>query len=112
MSKPYSDIPGTIVFDSDQAAEGYYLNQFCISLRLAENREKFRADPEGYIDQYPMTAEQRNAALNQAARNPANTVFGAKRLIGLKISDPAIKKDRETMRVCVLKIVRNILLRC
>ncbi len=65
MSKPYSDIPGTIVFDSDQAAEGYYLNQFCISLRLADNRELFRADPEGYIDQYPMTAEQRNAALNQ-----------------------------------------------
>jgi len=65
MSKPYSDIPGTIVFDSDQAAEGYYLNQFCISLRLADNRELFRADPEGYIDQYPMTAGQRNAALNQ-----------------------------------------------
>ena len=42
MSKPYSDIPGTIVFDSDQAAEGYYLNQFCISLRLADNRELFR----------------------------------------------------------------------
>ena len=65
MSKPYSDIPGTIVFDSDQAAVGYYLNQFCISLRLAPNREAFRADPEGYIDTFPMTAEQREAALNQ-----------------------------------------------
>ena len=38
MSKPYSDIPGTIVFDSDQAAIGYHLNQFCITLRLAHNR--------------------------------------------------------------------------
>ena len=65
MSKPYSDIPGTIVFDSDQAAVGYHLNQFCISLRLAENRELFRADPEGYIDRYPMTPDQREAALNQ-----------------------------------------------
>ena len=65
MSKPYSDIPGTIVFDSDQAAVGYHLNQFCISLRLAENRELFRADPEGYIDRYPMSPYQREAALNQ-----------------------------------------------
>ena len=44
---------------------GYHLNQFCISLRLAPNREAFKADPETYIDQYPMTAEQREAALNQ-----------------------------------------------
>ena len=65
MSKPYSDIPGTIVFDSDKAAVGYHLNQFCISLRLADNRELFRADPEGYIDRFPMTADQREAALNQ-----------------------------------------------
>ena len=63
--KPYDDIPGTIVFDSDQAARGYHLNQFCISLRLAPNREAFKADPEGYIDQYPVTPEQREAALNQ-----------------------------------------------
>jgi len=63
--KIYDDIPGTIVFDSDQATRGYHLNQFCISLRLAANREAFKADPEKYIDQYPMTPEQRSAALNQ-----------------------------------------------
>ena len=63
--KLYDDIPGTIVFDSDQAARGYHLNQFCISLRLAPNREAFKADPHTYIDKFPMTAEQRDAALNQ-----------------------------------------------
>ena len=63
--KEYADIPGTIVFDSDQAARGYHLNQFCISLRVAENREAFKADSEGYLDQYPMTADQREAVLNQ-----------------------------------------------
>ena len=63
--KIYDDIPGTIVFDSDQATRGYHLNQFCISLRLAPNREAFKTDPEKYIDQYPMTQEQRTAALNQ-----------------------------------------------
>jgi len=42
--KIYDDIPGTIVFDSDQATRGYHLNQFCISLRLAPNRQAFKAD--------------------------------------------------------------------
>lgn len=65
VNKIYDDIPGTVVFDSDQASKGYHLNQFCISLRLAQNREAFKRDPEGYIDQYPMTPEQRKAALNQ-----------------------------------------------
>ena len=63
--KEYSDIPGTIVFDSGRAAEGYHLNQFCISLRLQKNRDAFSANPEGYIDQYPMTPQQRAAALGQ-----------------------------------------------
>jgi len=63
--KVYDDIPGTIVFDSDQATKGYHLNQFCISLRLQPNRDAYKADPESYIDQYPMTPEQREAALNQ-----------------------------------------------
>ena len=63
--KEYDDIPGTIVFDSQQSARGFHLNQFCISLRLQKNRDEFAADPEAYIDRYPMTKEQRAAALNQ-----------------------------------------------
>lgn len=63
--KPYDDIPGTIVFDSDQASRGYHLNQFCISLREQKNRDAFKADPEGYINRYPMTEAQRDAALGQ-----------------------------------------------
>ncbi len=64
-SKIYDDIPGTIVFDSDKAASGYFLNQFCISLRLQENRDAYTADREAYIDKFPMSPEQREAALNQ-----------------------------------------------
>jgi protocatechuate 4,5-dioxygenase alpha chain len=59
--KPYEDIPGTFVFDADRGRVGYHLNQFCISLRLAANREAFAADPSGYLDRYPMSAEQRKA---------------------------------------------------
>ena len=65
LDKEYDDIPGTIVFDSQQSARGFHLNQFCISLRLHKNRDEFAADPETYIDQFPMTKEQRSAALNQ-----------------------------------------------
>ncbi|WVZ04614.1 hypothetical protein V8G54_017960 [Vigna mungo] len=35
-----------------------------------------------------------DAAKNQAATNPENTVFDAKRLIGRKYSDPIVEKDK------------------
>ncbi|KAK6531969.1 Heat shock protein ssb1 [Orbilia ellipsospora] len=37
-----------------------------------------------------------DAAKNQAALNPRNTVFDAKRLIGRRFEDPSVKKDIET----------------
>ncbi|MED6150450.1 hypothetical protein PIB30_072445 [Stylosanthes scabra] len=37
------------------------------------------------------------AARNQAATNPENTIFGAKRLIGRKCSDPTVKNDSKTL---------------
>lgn len=63
--KPYSDIPGTTVFDAEMSRRGYHLNQFCYSLMKAENREKFFADERGYLDQYPMTEEQKQAVLDR-----------------------------------------------
>lgn len=60
-AKDYDDIPGTFVFDADRSREGYHLNMFCISLRLQPNRDAFRADPEAYLDRFPMSAEQRAA---------------------------------------------------
>lgn len=65
LEKDYEDIPGTFVFDADRSREGYQLNQFCISLRLQVNRDAFNADEDGYLDNYPMTAEQRQAVLDR-----------------------------------------------
>ena len=65
MEKDYEDIPGTFVFDADRGREGYHLNQFCISLRLQKNRDVFNANEEDYLDQYPMSAEKRDAVLKR-----------------------------------------------
>jgi protocatechuate 4,5-dioxygenase alpha chain len=59
VKKPYADIPGTTIFDLDQARKGYHLNQFCMSLMKAENRERFKADEAAYLQVWPMTPEQR-----------------------------------------------------
>jgi len=64
--KPYDDIPGTFVFDADRAREGYWLNQFCISLRLATNRDAFRDDPEAYMARFDMTGDQKQAVRERA----------------------------------------------
>ena len=63
LDKPYLDVPGTTIFDAEQSRKGYWLNQFCMSLMKAENRERFKADERAYLDEWPMTEEQKQAVL-------------------------------------------------
>jgi protocatechuate 4,5-dioxygenase alpha chain len=63
LHKPYVDIPGTTIFDADQARRGYHLNMFCMSLMQPANREAFKADERRYLDGWPMSAEQKLAVL-------------------------------------------------
>lgn len=63
LKKPYAAIPGTTIFDAELAHKGYHLNQFCMSLMKAENRERFKADEAAYLQGWPMTPEQRLAVL-------------------------------------------------
>ena len=42
---------------------GYWLNQFCMSLMKAENRERFKANERAYLDEWPMSEEQKQAVL-------------------------------------------------
>jgi protocatechuate 4,5-dioxygenase alpha chain len=65
LDKPYKDIPGTTIFDADQARLGYHLNQFCMSLMKAQNRERFKANERAYLDEWPMTGEQKQAVLSR-----------------------------------------------
>ena len=63
LDKPYRDVPGTTIFDADQARIGYHVNQFCMSLMKAENRARFKADERAYLAEWPMADEQRDAVL-------------------------------------------------
>jgi protocatechuate 4,5-dioxygenase alpha chain len=63
--KPYAGIPGTTVFDAEQSRKGYHLNTFCMSLMKAENRERFKKDERAYLDEWPMTEEQKQAVLDR-----------------------------------------------
>ena len=82
LHKPYLDIPGTTIFDAEQSRQGYWLNQFCMSLMKAENRERFKADERAYLAEWPMTDEQRAAVLardlNRCIAAGGNIYFLAK----------------------------------
>ncbi|MEO7761502.1 MAG: protocatechuate 4,5-dioxygenase subunit alpha [Casimicrobiaceae bacterium] len=65
LDKPYLDVPGTTIFDAEQSRMGYWLNQFCMSLMKAENRERFKADERKVLDEWAMTEAQKQAVLDR-----------------------------------------------
>jgi protocatechuate 4,5-dioxygenase, alpha chain len=82
LDKPYLDVPGTTIFDAEQSRKGYWLNQFCMSLMKAENRQRFLADQRAYLDEWPMTEAQKEAVLardlNRCIAEGGNIYFLAK----------------------------------
>ena len=82
LNKNYLDVPGTTIFDADESRKGYHLNQFCMTLMKPENRERFKADQRAYLDEWPMTEEQKQAVLdvdlNRAIALGGNIYFLAK----------------------------------
>jgi protocatechuate 4,5-dioxygenase alpha chain len=63
LKDEFDDIPGTTVFTTERSQQGYQLNQFCMSLMKAANRERFKADEPAYLDEWPLTPEQKQAVL-------------------------------------------------
>ena len=54
-------VPGTTIFDGEQARKGYALNKMCYSFNDAANRAAFVADEDGYCATYGLNAQQRAA---------------------------------------------------
>jgi protocatechuate 4,5-dioxygenase alpha chain len=64
-NKEYSDIPGTFIFDQDQSRKGYGINAFCMTLLKADNRKSFKENESVYLDQFGLTAEQKDSILQR-----------------------------------------------
>lgn len=60
-TEEFDDIPGTRVYTTERARQGYWLNQFAMSLMKPENRDKWRADEEAYLTDWKMTEDQKQA---------------------------------------------------
>jgi gallate dioxygenase len=83
LDKSYQKVPGTTIFDAEQSAKGYHLNQFCMSLMKQDNRERYLADERAYLDSWDgLTEDQKQALLdrdlNEAMRLGGNIYFLAK----------------------------------
>jgi protocatechuate 4,5-dioxygenase alpha chain len=59
----FEDIPGTRVYTTARARQGYWLNQFAMSLMKPENRGRWKADEKAYLAEWPMTGDQKAAVL-------------------------------------------------
>ena len=57
----HHNIPGTTLFEGEQAQKGFALNRMCFSFNSAENRAAFLKDEEGYCRKFGLNAEQREA---------------------------------------------------
>lgn len=64
----HHSIPGTTLFDGEQAQKGLALNRMCFSFNSAENRDEFRRDETAYCRKFELTPEQREAVLDRDVR--------------------------------------------
>ena len=55
------DIPGTIMFDGDQAQKGLALNRMCFSFNSAQNRAAFLENEDVYCQKFGLDEAQRAA---------------------------------------------------
>jgi len=82
QTNPFDDVPGTTLFDAQRSRQGYHLNMFCMSLMKTQNRTLFKQDEAAYLQQWPMTQEQREAVLkrdwNRMIKLGGNIYFLAK----------------------------------
>lgn len=105
------DIPGTIIFDGDQAQKGYALNRMCFSFNSAENRAAFLKDEDGYCRKYGLSDEQRAAVKSRNVlrmiQAGGNVYYLAKLagIFGLNVQDIGAQQTGTTVDEFKAKLV-------
>ena len=109
-------IPGTTLFDGEQARKGYALNKMCFSFNEAANRADFQADEEGYCTKYGLNDEQRAAVrarnVLQLIAAGGNVYYLAKLagILGLDVQDLGAQQTgmtKEQFKAKLLAAGRN-----
>ena len=79
-------VPGTPLFDAEEAQKGYALNRMCYSFNEAANRAAFSNDPDGYCDRFGLNAEQREAVRSRnvlAMIEAGGNIYYLAKLLGI-----------------------------
>ncbi len=96
-------IPGTILFDGDQAQKGLALNRMCFSFNTADNRAAFLKDEDAYCDKYRLNEEQRVAVRSRDVLRMieagGNVYYLAKLtgILGLNVQDIGAQQTNMTV---------------
>lgn len=105
------DIPGTIMFDGDQAQKGFALNRMCFSFNSAENRAAFLKDEDGYCRRYDLSEAQREAVRSRDVLRMieagGNVYYLAKLagIFGLNVQDIGAQQTNTTVDEFKAKLV-------
>lgn len=104
-------IPGTTVFDGEQARKGYALNRMCYSFNDAANRAEFLRDEDAYCTKYGLSPQQREAIRNrnvlQLIEAGGNVYYLAKfaGIFGLDVQDIGAQQTGMTKDAFKAKLV-------
>jgi protocatechuate 4,5-dioxygenase alpha chain len=105
------DIPGTTLFDGDQAQKGLALNRMCFSFNSAKNRADFLKDEEAYCRKYGLTEQQREAVRSRKVLNMieagGNVYYLAKLagIFGLSVQDIGAQQTGMTVEAFKQKLM-------
>jgi len=104
-------IPGTTIFDGEQARKGYALNALCFSFNNAANRQAFLADEDAYCARFGLNAQQREAVrarnVLQLIAAGGNVYYLAKfaGIFGLDVQDLGAQQTGMTKEAFKAKLV-------
>jgi len=105
------DIPGTIMFDGDQAQKGLALNRMCFSFNSAQNRAAFLEDEDAYCQGFGLDEAQRAAVKSRnvlAMIEAGGNVYYLAKLagiFGLNVQDIGAQQTDTTVDAFKAKLV-------